>query len=184
MPTPHDEPEIRNVSTRVVYQNRWMTVREDQIVRVNGQPGIYGVVEKNDFAVIVPFLGDQLILVEQYRYPVQGRFWEFPQGSWERTSIAPEALARAELEEETGYAAGQVTHLGHLFAAYGYSNQGYDIFVAKDLSPTAKNLDPEEAGLISKPFSIDEVRAMILDGRIKDATTVAVFGLLQFRGLI
>jgi ADP-ribose pyrophosphatase len=184
MPNPPRDLEIQTVSTRVVYENRWMTVREDAIVRADGKPGIYGVVDKKDFAVIVPFLGEQLILVEQYRYPVGDRYWEFPQGSWETSDIAPEALARAELEEETGYAAGEVRHLAHLFAAYGYSSQGYDIFVAKDLSPTSKNLDAEEIGLVSKSFAVDEVRAMILDGRIKDAATVAVFGLLVLRGLV
>jgi ADP-ribose pyrophosphatase len=178
------EPEIRTVSTRVVYENRWMKVREDAIVRQDGQKGIYGVVDKKDFALIAPFLGDQLVLVEQYRYPVEGRYWEFPQGSWEHVDIAPEALARAELEEETGYTADMIRHLGHLFAAYGFSNQGYDVFVAQGLSPTSTNLDVEEVGLISKPFPIVEVRAMILDGRIKDAGTVAVFGLLQLHGLV
>ena len=177
-------PEIRTVSTRVVYENRWMKVREDGIVRQDGSPGIYGVVDKKDFAVIAPFLGERLLLVEQYRYPVEGRYWEFPQGSWEDESVTPEFLARAELEEETGYTAGEVRHLGHFFAAYGYSSQGYDVFVAKDLSPTAKNLDPEEFGLVSKAFTVEEVKAMLLDGRIKDATTVAVFGLLALHGLV
>lgn len=177
-------PEIRTVSTRVVYENRWMKVREDAVVRQDGKPGIYGVVDKKDFAVIVPFLGDGLVLVEQYRYPVGARYWEFPQGSWEDSTIAPEALARAELAEETGYAAGKVNHLGHLFGAYGYSSQGYDIFIARDLSPTAKNLDPEEIGLVSQPFPVAEVKAMILDGRIQDATTVAVFGLLVLHGWV
>jgi ADP-ribose pyrophosphatase len=177
-------PEIRTLSTKVVYENRWMTVREDAIVRQDGNPGIYGVVDKKDFAVIVPFLDDHLLLVEQYRYPVGARYWEFPQGSWEDTVVTPEALARAELEEETGYTAGRIDHLGHLFGAYGYSSQGYNIFAAKDLSPTAKNLDAEEVGLVSRPFPVADVRAMILDGRIQDATTVAVFGLLVLHGLI
>ncbi len=176
--------EIRAVSTRIVYENRWMKVREDAIARPDGRQGIYGVVEKKDFAVIAPFLGDRLILVEQYRYPVQRRYWEFPQGSWEDSVMEPEALARAELEEETGYVAGEIQHLGHLFGAYGYSSQGYDVFAARDLVPTAQNLDPEEIGLISKPFGVDDVRAMILGGTIQDATTVAVFGLLQLRGLL
>jgi len=176
--------EIQTVSSRVVYENRWMTVREDTIVRQDGKSGIYGVVDKKDFAVIVPFLGDRLVLVEQYRYPVSERYWEFPQGSWEEGGLAPEALARAELEEETGYTAADVKHLGHLFVAYGFSNQGYDIFVARGLSPTATNLDPEEAGLVSKAFSVAEVRTMILDGTIQDAATVAVFGRLLLKGMV
>jgi ADP-ribose pyrophosphatase len=47
-------PDIRTTATRVVYENRWMRVREDAIVRQDGSPGIYGVVEKADFAIIAP----------------------------------------------------------------------------------------------------------------------------------
>ena len=62
-----------------------MRVREDMIRRRDGSTGIYGVVEKPDFVVIVPVEDDGRVhLVEQYRYPVKGRYWEFPQGSWER----------------------------------------------------------------------------------------------------
>ena len=83
---PADESaNIETTSTRFVYENRWMRVREDTIRRRDGSTGIYGVVEKSDFVVIVPVEDDgQVHLVEQYRYPVKGRYWEFPQGSWER----------------------------------------------------------------------------------------------------
>ncbi len=70
-------------------------------------------------------------------------------------------------------------HLGHLFLAYGYSSQGYDIFLATGLEHTSQDLDSEEHGLTVRPFALSEVEAMIVDGRIKDATTVAAFGLLK-----
>ena len=76
---------IETTSTRLVYENRWMRVREDTIRRRDGSIGIYGVVEKPDFVVIVPVEDDGRVhLVEQYRYPVKGRYWELPQGSWEQ----------------------------------------------------------------------------------------------------
>ena len=59
---------IRQLSSRVVYRNRWMTVREDEIERDNGARGIYGVVEKCDSAIVIAIDGDQVYLVEQYRY--------------------------------------------------------------------------------------------------------------------
>jgi hypothetical protein len=75
--------ELRRLSTRVVYENRWMRVREDQVRRPDGSDGVYGVVEKPDFALIVPLADDGgLWVVEQFRYPVGERFCEFPQGSW------------------------------------------------------------------------------------------------------
>lgn len=71
-------------TTRTVYTNRWMNVREDEVGFPNGTRGIYGVVDKPDFVAVVPFdtLG-KIHLVRQYRYPVSGSFWEIPQGSWE-----------------------------------------------------------------------------------------------------
>jgi len=113
-------PDIKTLSSRIVYKNRWMRVREDAIERQDGSPGIYGVVEKTDFAVIVPFDNGLIHLVEQYRYPVQGRYWELPQGSWEDApGTDPLELARAELREETGLTAATMMHVGHLYECYG-----------------------------------------------------------------
>ena len=178
------KPEIETTGTTVVYKNRWMTVREDAILRSNGVAGIYGVVEKADFAVIAAVRDQSLYLVEQYRYPVRGRFWELPQGSWEGRAIEPLELAKAELREETGLEAGSMLHVGRLFLAYGHSNQAYDLYLATDLCEGAAHLDPEEAGLVSRAFPVPVVQTMIEDGTIKDATTVAAFGLLRLKGLV
>lgn len=176
--------EIRTLDSRTVYENRWMRVREDQIERTGGHRGLYGVVEKTDFAVIVPLTETGTLLVEQYRYPVGGRFWEFPQGSWEGVDLAPQDLARAELREETGFTAGRIEEVGRLFVAYGYSNQAYGIFTARDLVPGQTDLDEEERGLVSGAFTWSQVERMIMEGTIRDATTVAAFGLLKLKGLI
>ena len=170
--------EIETLSTRIVYENRWMRVREDRIRRQNGAEGIYGVIEKPDFAVIVPIENDSVYLVEQYRYPVGGRYWEFPQGSWEDEKIEPLELAKAELREETGLMADEMTPIGHLFEAYGHSNQGYCAFIARGLHQGKNELDEEEVGLLARKFKIQEFIEMIRDNRIKDSTTIAVYGLM------
>ena len=179
------EKEITTLGTRLVYEYRWMRLREDAIRRPDGSQGIYGVVEKPDFVVIIPLETDGSVhLVEQYRYPVGGRFWEFPQGTWESDPGAdPLAIARGELEEETGLVAAEMIAAGHLFQGYGFSNQGYRVFLARGLTPTARRLDPEEQGLITRRFPAAELTRMIRDGEIKDATTVAALGLAQLKGL-
>ena len=181
-----DSSDIETLGTRVVYGNRWMRVREDAIRRRDGSEDIYGVVEKPDFAVIVPVEDDGRIhLVQQYRYPVQARYWEFPQGAWEQTPGAdPADVARGELQEETGLIAAQMVHAGHLFEAYGYSNQGYHLYVATGLRRGKADLDHEEQDLVTRVFPLQEVERMMRDGEIKDATTVAAFGLLRLKGLL
>lgn len=172
--------EVRRLSTRVVYENRWMRVREDQVRRPDGSDGVYGVVEKPDFALIVPLADDGgLWVVEQFRYPVGERFCEFPQGSWEeRPNTDPELLARSELREETGLQAGSLRRLGHLYEAYGFSNQGFDVWLATGLREGPADRSPEEQGMHARKLDRDEWKAMIADGRVKDAPSVAAYGLL------
>jgi ADP-ribose pyrophosphatase len=174
---------LKKVSSKVVYENRWMTVREDQVERADGSAGIFGVVDKSDFALIVPSMGDRFILVEQFRYPVGGRYWEFPQGSWEeQPQTPPETLARAELQEETGYIAETMRRLGHLFEAYGYSNQGFDVYLATDLQPGTPKHSHEEQDMRVGEFSRAEVERMIRDGSIKDSPTIAAYALFLLDG--
>jgi len=74
-------PEITTTSSRIAYENRWMRVREDRIAYADGTPGLYGVVEKRDFILVVARGGDGRVhLVEQYRYPIGARQWEFRKG--------------------------------------------------------------------------------------------------------
>lgn len=177
--------EIETLDTRVVYQNKWMTLREDRILRKSGSEGIYSVVEKPDFAIIIAVDGERVYLVEQFRYPIGERQLEFPQGAWEESPDAdPQILAAGELQEETGLVAKQWDYVGHQYLAYGLCNQGYHIFVARDLTMTQRNLDPEEEGLLTKTLSLNELEAKIVAGEIKDATTCNAFGLARLKGFL
>jgi ADP-ribose pyrophosphatase len=172
------EDEIVATSTRVVYRNRWMTVREDNTRRLDGASGIFGVVEKPDFALVIPYARHGFHLVEQFRYPVRGRYWEFPQGAWtDKPEADPLELARGELAEETGLRAATLTPLGHLFEAYGYSDQGFHIILATNLAKGLQDLDDEEAGLVTKWFPEEAVWGLVASGQMKDAPSIAALGL-------
>jgi 8-oxo-dGTP pyrophosphatase MutT (NUDIX family) len=157
-----------------------MRVREDETVLPDGSPGVYAVVEKLPAAVVVPFDdGDRAIwLVEQYRHPVGQRFWELPMGAADDDpSLAGEDVARAELAEETGLRAGRMDRLGRLFFAYGLMDQPFDVWTARDLTRGEQALEHTEQGLVVGRFAVDEVRAMVRDGRIRDSASVAALGL-------
>jgi len=177
--------EIRTLDSKLVYKNQWMSVREDKIQRASGSEGIFGVVDKTDFVVIVPVDGPYIHLVEQYRYPVQGRFWELPQGAWETNADAsPLEVAKGELQEETGLLANSMEYVGFQYLAYGYSSQGYHIYLASDFKKTETNLDIEEEGLITKRVTLNDFEKLILSGDIKDASSVNAYGLTKMKGLL
>ncbi|MEJ2543010.1 MAG: NUDIX hydrolase [Calditrichaceae bacterium] len=174
--------EIKQLNSKIVYQNKWMLVREDKIQRSNGAEGIYGVVEKSDFALIIPVQNDQIYIVEQYRYPAGKRFWELPQGSLEKQgNFSMEEVAATELKEETGLVSKNMQYIGEHFVAYGYSTQKCHIFFATDLEQGSKDLEAEEEGLISKNISLAHFEKMILDGTIQDAATINAYILAKFK---
>lgn len=155
-----------------------MKVREDKVEFSNGHKGIYGVVEKDHFALIIPFDGTHLHLVEQYRYPTGKQSIEFPQGKHEDTAtINPVELANAELEEELGLVADEITEIGFLYEAPGYCNQGFHIFFATGLSQGKKNPDVTETDLKHHKMTIEEFEQAVLSGRITDAPTISAYGL-------
>ena len=180
MSKPASIPEYRTTGTREVYRSRWMSLREDAIVRADGTAGIYGVLEKPDFAIIIPRHDDgSFTLVEQYRYPVGERCLEFPQGADEQNpDLDPLELSRKELAEETGLRASSVTLLGRLHHAYGYSNQGMSIVLATGLTQGETERESEEQGMTVVRVAEGVVAEMIRDGRIRDESSVAAYGML------
>ena len=171
--------EITTTASRVVYRNRWIEVREDDIVHADGSPGLYGVVHKADFALVVPVDDAGFHLVEQYRYPVRGRYWEFPQGMWEDRPDADLAdVARGELAEETGLRAGSVRHLGTICEAYGMTDQRGHVFVATGLTPGPASPSPEEGDLRTAHVPFADFPRFVADGRITDSATLAAYALL------
>jgi 8-oxo-dGTP pyrophosphatase MutT (NUDIX family) len=164
------------VATRVVYKNRWMSVREDDIRLPDGSAGIYGVVDKPTAALIIPMEDDGFHLVEQFRYAVSRRSWEFPQGTWpDDRETSTEELARAELAQETGLRAERIERIASFAIAPGLSSQFCDVFLASELTHGEPDRDPEEQGMRQQWFPRAEVERMLRTGEIVDAPSLAAY---------
>lgn len=167
-------------SRRVVYENPWMQVTEDALVDPSGTNSTYAVLHAPDFAVVIAFDGERYQLVEQFRYPVGRRAWEFPQGAVHQPQpIEPSDVAARELAEETGLRAGTLVRLGFLHETYGRSVSGFTAFLATDLVQGEPDREPGEADMRTGWFTMDEIWTMIDDGQITDASTVAALALLE-----
>jgi len=177
--------DVATISSRVAYENRWTRVREDRIRLRDGSESIYGVVEKANFVIVAPICKGMVHLVQQYRYPIGSRQWEFPQGSWEGCPDAtPSDVARGELLEEAGIIAGNIVEAGQLYPLYGLTTHSYRVFLATDLTVGKPEREHSEQDMTSRAFSLAEFERMIVHGEIRDAGTVASFGLLRLKGLI
>src|SRR3954447_26495192 len=156
-----------------------MRVREDTVERADGSRGVYGVVEKSHFALVLPYERAGFWVVEEYRLPVGRRVPGFPQGTWASgTSGSAEELARAELAEETGLRAGSLRHLGHLDLAPGLSTQEFDVWLASDLTPGPTAREPTEAYITCTFVPEEELRQQVRDDRFTDGPSIAGYGLL------
>jgi len=176
----------RTISSREVYRNRWCSVREDVIERVNdatgeATPGIYGVVDKDAGSIVIALEreanGEEFIwLVRQFRYTVQGTYFEMPQGGWEGMSVDPMELAYGELREETGLRAESMTHLADLWLAYGTMRQEHHVFLAEGLTMGEPDRDAEEHDMTVHRVAVGEFESMLLDGRVMDNCSAAAWG--------
>ncbi len=170
---PTDENPWRRVSRRVAYENPWLELRHDDVIRPDGEPGIYGVVHFRHYAVgVVPLdlATDRVLLVGQWRYTMEKYSWEIPEGGAEFDEPAEEA-ARRELAEETGLTGGDWREIGRSELSNSVSDELAVAFVATGLvQGMASPEGTEELALRWVPF--DEVMSMIDSGEILDALTI------------
>ena len=162
----------RQISRRVAYENPWIEILHDDVIRPDGKPGIYGVVHFRHLAIgVVPMDSqDRVLLVGQFRYTMDHYSWEVPEGGGDFDED-PEAAARRELVEETGYRGGVWRELCRAELSNSVSDETTIMFVATDLE--AGEATPEGTEQIQVrwvPFA--EAMAMIRRGEIRDAMTI------------
>ncbi len=171
MSSPEDNP-WRRKSRQRVYENPWIEVLHDEVVRPDGEPGIYGVVHFRHRAVGVAPLDaeDRVLLVGQYRYTLNVYSWEIPEGGG-RFDESPEEAARRELVEETGYSGGAWRELCRAYLSNSVSDEEAILFAATGLTAGTAVPDGTEL-LVTRWVAFEEALAMIDRGEITDAMTI------------
>jgi 8-oxo-dGTP pyrophosphatase MutT (NUDIX family) len=163
----------RTTGSRIAYENPWVRVREDRVIRPDGNPGIYGVIEiRPSVGIVAMNEREEIVIVGQWRYSVKRYSWEIPRGGSHSSEPDMLTAAKRELAEEAGLLAAHWERLGALDNCNGVADDVQTLYLATGLSPTARMLDPEEEIVVEwRPF--EEAVGMALDGRITEVCSVA-----------
>ncbi len=162
----------KTLNSRKVYENDWITVREDNVIRPDGHKGIYSVVETRlATGVIAMTPSQEIYLVGQYRYPLDFYSWEIIEGGSD-PGETPLAAAQRELREEAGLTAAKWELLGdEIHLSNCHSSECAYLYLASELTEVKANPEGvEDLQIHCLPFS--EALALVDDGYIKDAMSI------------
>lgn len=171
------------ISTKPVYENPWIKVREDNVIRSDGKPGIFGVITMISGVSVLPITDDNYVyMTEEYRYGIKRNSIETASGGIE-SGATPLETAKKELEEETGLSAKEWIDCGYVdpFTSVVYSPQY--LFIAKGLKQGKSHVEGTEVITMHK-LHFDEVYQMVLDSEITHSPTcVLILRAKQMLGL-
>lgn len=168
----------RTLAAKKIYSNPWIEVREDAVIRPDGEHGIYGVVHYRNLAVgVLPIEDEFIYLVGQYRYPLDRYSWEIPEGGC-ASGEDPLQAAQRELEEETGLHARHWRQMGEAHLSNSVSDERAVWFVATELTQGIQRPEgTEQLNVLRVPFA--EALAMVLRGEITDA--LSLLAIMHYR---
>ncbi len=169
--------EEETVSSQLIYEGRAVKLRVDTVRKPSGREASREIVEHSDCVAIIAVDADgNVLLVNQFRKPVEKELLEIPAGGIEPGEDAV-ATVRRELREETGYLPQKVERLGGFYSTPGYCTEYLHLYLASDLVPSSLNAeDTEGIKLVRVPIS--QIPGLITSGSICDAKSIA--GLLIF----
>jgi len=170
------------LATEHIYQGRVVNLRVDLVRLTNGRTTKREIVEHGDAVAILAVTPDRdLLLVQQYRKPVESELLEIPAGGVNAQEDPADAVRR-ELQEETGYVPGTVRHLATFYTSPGFCTETMHLYLATNLTPGQRQADEDEAiTLVRVPLA--QVPALIASGQIKDAKTLIGLLFLVTEGL-
>ena len=163
--------EEKLLASKRIYEGRLVNLRQDAVVLSSGRETVREVVEHpNCVAIVAINSEDNVVMVRQFRKPVEGVLLEIPAGVIEPDE-EPQQCALRELEEETGYMAGKMERIGGFYSSPGYSTEFLHLFLATDLQRGSTRPDEDEIiEVVSIPW--EQIPGLIVAGEVCDAKSI------------
>jgi len=175
---------FKKLGSKSVYKNKWMDVHEDDIEFSNGDKGIYGFVQRPDGAdVLIVNSKSEVLLIKQYRYPIQAYQWNIPGGAINRGEL-PEDAARREVEEETGLKITKLEAMGGFYPLSSCSTEKGNLFLAyvDEKVPSENTAKQVDESVQEKRFiPMAEILHMIDNNEITDSYSANALQMLARR---
>ncbi|HMH70304.1 MAG TPA: NUDIX hydrolase [Candidatus Saccharimonadales bacterium] len=168
-----DNNPWRTISSETIFENPWIKLVKDEVITPIGKPGSYTILEAKPFVIVVAIQDDQVVMIDQHRYPINRTTLEFPAGGIDGTENPLEA-AKRELKEETGYEASDWEDVGQFYEIVSISRQPGHLFIARNLRNTQEHEMAEDGISGCRLVKIQDLENMIANGSIVDALTPAV----------
>ena len=171
--------EEETLSSRLIYEGQVVKLRVDTVKMPDGRETTREIVEYSDCVAIIAIdADDNVLLVKQFRKPVEKVLLEIPAGGIDPGEDPVTTVCR-ELREETGYLPRKVKRLGGFYSAPGYSSEYLYLYLATDLTSSPLHAeDTDSIRLVRVPVA--QISSLITSGSICDAKSIA--GLLTFLG--
>jgi ADP-ribose pyrophosphatase len=172
----HDESAL--VERRPVFEGRIVRLSVDTVRFPDGSTSELELIRHPGAACVLPFLGDlsdpdpDVLLIHQYRYAGGGFMYEVPAGMPQGPDESWDECARRELEEETGYRAGTLHPLTHIYTTPGFTDEVIHLYAATDLTKGAVNRDTDEFMEVRR-MPISRALGLIREGELVDAKSIA-----------
>lgn len=164
---------FKQVGERKIWQGHVISLTEVEIESPDGERFSREVVRHPGAVVVVPILGDQVVLTRQYRAAVNGELLELPAGKRDVLDEDPELTAQRELEEEVGYRAGRLTLLARWYNSPGFTDEFSYCFLAEALTPgDASPQGPEERSMEIVKVPLVDVSKLVASGELTDGKTI------------